>query len=73
MKLDLPLTLENGVEVVSQSEDGVFEIRYAMPGGNNETVFWPDRFKRFKEKNPHEGKAISVVQAFLIDKLCGDT
>lgn len=71
MELDLPITLEHGVELVSQSDDGVFKISYNMPGGETGTVFWPDRFKRFKESNPHEGKAIKLVQAFMIDKLCG--
>ena len=73
MELVLPLTLENGVELLSQSEDGVFQIRYRKQDGETGIVFWPDRFKRFKESNPNEGKAVKIVQAFMIDRLCGDS
>lgn len=71
MELELPISLENGVKILSQSEDGVFKISYLDAGQSESIVYWPDRFKRFKESNEREGKAIRLVQAFIIDRLCG--
>jgi hypothetical protein len=71
MELELPISLENGVKIISQSEDGVFLISYILPEGEEAFVYWPDRFKRYKAPNPHEGKAIKIVQAFIIERLCG--
>jgi hypothetical protein len=70
MELELPISLENGVKIVSQSEDGFFLISYPGAEGKDALVYWPDRFKRFKPGNPQEGKAIRIVQAYIIDRLC---
>jgi hypothetical protein len=70
MELELPISLENGVKIVSQSEEGFFLISYPDAEGKDALVYWPDRFKRFKAGNPQEGQAIRIVQAFIIDRLC---
>lgn len=71
MDLELPISLEQGVKIISQSDDGVFLISYPTAEAEEALVYWPDRFKRFKETNVREGQAIKIVQAFIIDRLCG--
>ncbi len=71
MDLELPIILDQGVKIISQSEDGVFLISYPTAEGEDALVYWPDRFKRFKETNVREGRAIKIVQAFIIERLCG--
>jgi hypothetical protein len=69
MNLELPIHLENDVEIVSRSENGAFLIRYQKHNGDKGLVYWPDRFKRYVESNADEGKAVEVVQSYLIGKI----
>ncbi len=70
MELELPISLENGVNILSQSEDGFFLVSYPGAEGEDAQVYWPDRFKRFKPINAQEDRAIRIVQAFIIERLC---
>ena len=69
MDLQLPIRLENDVEIMARSEDGTFLIQYKLGGGEKGLVYWPDRFKRYVASNREEGKAVEIVQAYLIERI----
>jgi hypothetical protein len=69
MDLELPIHLENDVEIITRSEDGAFLIGYKKHNGENGLVYWPDRFKRYVESNRDEGKAVQIAQAYLIERI----
>ena len=69
MDLDLPIRLENNVEIMARSEDGAFLIKYKRQNGDEGLVYWPDRFKRYIASDRDEGNAIQIVQAYLIERI----
>ena len=69
MELELPIRLENDVEIVARSEDGTFLIRYMKRDGGDGLVYWPDKFKRYVASSRDEGKAVEIVQAYLIERI----
>ena len=69
MDLDLPIRLENDVEIVTRSEDGAYLVKYKRRNGDDGLVYWPDRFKRYIASDYDEGKAIEIVQAYLIERI----
>ena len=73
MNLVLPISLDDGVKIISKSVDGAFVISYVKRGGETGFVKWPDRFKRFHESNPDEGHAIKIVQTFVINSFQDET
>lgn len=69
MELELPIKLEDDVTIVSRSDDGAFLITYLKANGEEGQVYWPDRFKKYIKSNYREGKAVEMVQAYLIEQI----